>query len=335
MAETPSRRTTRKKTTPKPPPKAEPKPPAQADVKTDAAEAVTYTIDELAVTSGTPSRTIRFYQSRGLLSRPTIRRRKALYSQDHLERLKLIGTLQDRGLRIRAIQDLVQRIDRGELVLEDWLGLEEKMQASWANDEPQVFSTEELNKLIGSDRSGVIAELVRLGLLERRGTSYVASSPALLETILRMNSAGVELEVAREGVDIARRHLSRLARELVEHCYAHAGEGFGRSASPQDLGVAFEALRPHGSEVVVTVFGQEMESLLRDLVESGKATQVAARDSSRRPWVIAREAVARAFPIAEIADALTSSAESVAEVLTTSAENVANTLTVAAQSEKS
>ena len=40
-----------------------------------------------------------------------------------MERLKLIAQLQDRGLRIDAIRDLLASIDRGELDLAEWLGV--------------------------------------------------------------------------------------------------------------------------------------------------------------------------------------------------------------------
>ena len=62
----------------------------------------TLTIDELAAASRVPSRTIRFYQSRGALMAPEIRGRVAFYGKPHIERLKLIAQLQDRGLRIDA-----------------------------------------------------------------------------------------------------------------------------------------------------------------------------------------------------------------------------------------
>ncbi len=85
----------------------------------DASESETepagLTIDDLAGASKVPSRTIRFYQSKGLLPKPVIRGRVAFYDKAHLERLELIASLQDRGLRIEAIRDLVTRMDRGEL----------------------------------------------------------------------------------------------------------------------------------------------------------------------------------------------------------------------------
>ena len=84
------------------------------------------TIDELAASTRLPSRTIRFYQSKGALMPPEIRGRVAFYGQPHVERLKLIAQLQDRGLRIDAIGDLLKKIDRGELDLAEWLGVKEQ-----------------------------------------------------------------------------------------------------------------------------------------------------------------------------------------------------------------
>ena len=51
----------------------------------------TYTIDQLAAHTGVPSRTIRFYQSRGALPAPVRRGRKAYYGPTHVERLELIA----------------------------------------------------------------------------------------------------------------------------------------------------------------------------------------------------------------------------------------------------
>src|SRR5258706_16324514 len=99
-----------------------------------------YTIDELAQHSEVPSRTIRFYQSKGALPSPEIRGRTAYYGPAHVERLKLIGSLQDRGLRIRAIRDLLSQADKGELALNGWLGLEQTLQEPWANGGPPVIT---------------------------------------------------------------------------------------------------------------------------------------------------------------------------------------------------
>src|SRR6516164_7373347 len=108
-----------------------------------------YTIDELASVSRVPSRTIRFYQSRGALMPPEIRGRVAYYGQAHVDRLKLIAQLQDRGLRIDAIRVLLASIDRGELDLAEWLGVEQQVQAPWVNDKPRTVTEDQLYELAG------------------------------------------------------------------------------------------------------------------------------------------------------------------------------------------
>jgi DNA-binding transcriptional MerR regulator len=68
-----------------------------------------YRLQELVERSGLPARTIRWYQSEGLLPKPGKHGRDAVYSDEHLERLALIAELRDRGLTLVAIRDLVQR----------------------------------------------------------------------------------------------------------------------------------------------------------------------------------------------------------------------------------
>ena len=240
-------------------------------------EAREYTIDELAAETRVPSRTIRYYQSKGALQKPEIRGRKAVYSEAHRERLRLIGLLQDRGLRIKAIRDLMLRVDAGELDLDEWLGLEARIQARWQVDQPKLYAADELREMVGEGRVGVIADLVRLGVVERQGESFLAASPTILRAFLAMEAAGIELEVAQSAANIARKHLTKLSYELGEHYARHVGEGFGHSASPGDLAEAYDASRDIGQSVVHTIFGQEMEKVLRAFVESGRAASLANR----------------------------------------------------------
>ena len=242
----------------------------------DEATATEYTIDELAMATRVPSRTIRFYQSKGALPGPKIRGRVAYYGPEHVERLKLIGTLQDRGLSIRAIRDVLTQADKGELALNEWLGLEQQLQEPWANDRPRVVGEAELGELLGA-RPGALAELLRLGQLERRGDSYIIKSPALLQVALRLEAAGIDFETAAGASSILRKHLRRATAELTDHFVRRVGAGFGRDATAGDIGGAYQALRPLGQEAVRVVFAQEMERALRRLVDSGATSDLTAR----------------------------------------------------------
>jgi DNA-binding transcriptional MerR regulator len=226
-----------------------------------------YTIDELAAKARVPSRTIRFYQSRGALMAPEIRGRVAYYDEAHLERLKLIAQLQDRGLRMDAIGDLVSSIERGEVDLAEWLGVEQQMQASWANDQPRTVSESELVGLCGKPRPGVVADLVRLALVERRGDVYLVESPALLSIALKLEAAGVDLSTARAAANIVQKHVTRAVDELIELFLKRVKDGELQVSEPAKI---LESLRPLGLEAVRVIFGRAMEGGLRKLVESGK-----------------------------------------------------------------
>jgi DNA-binding transcriptional MerR regulator len=241
-----------------------------------------FTIDELATRTRVPSRTIRFYQSMGALQAPQIRGRVAYYGADHIERLKLIGSLQDRGLRIKAIRDLLHQVDKGELSLNEWLGLEQQLQEPWANDRPRVVTTAELEQLIGDARPGAIAELVRLEQVERRGDSYLVHSPALLQVALRLEAAGIDLPTGVGASQILRKYLSRATAELTAYFYKRIGDGFGRDVTAKDVTDAYKALRPLGQEAVRVVFAQEMERALRRLLDSGATAELPVKAHKKK-----------------------------------------------------
>jgi DNA-binding transcriptional MerR regulator len=243
------------------------------------AEHKEYTIDELAGIARVPSRTIRFYQSRGALMAPTIRGRVAYYGSPHVDRLALIAQLQDRGLRIDAIRDLLASIDRGELDLAEWLGVERQMQASWANDQPRTVGEDELYELAGVRRPGLIADLVRAELVERTGDVYLLRSPALLGVAMKLEAAGVELDTAAQASKLLRKHMGRAAADLVELFVDRAEAG---SLAAKDLGKLFESLRPLGNEAVRVAFGRAMERELRTLFESGKLARLKGRAKKKK-----------------------------------------------------
>jgi DNA-binding transcriptional MerR regulator len=252
-------------------------PPGAASGETPA-EAARFTIDELANVTKVPSRTIRFYQSKGALPKPTIVGRVAYYDQSHVERLEAIATLQDRGLRIHAIRDLMAQVDKGELSIHEWLGLDERLQKPWASDQPRVVSDQELADLLGGPpRPGLLKSLTRFHLIRRDGDRYYLSSPGLLRIALKLEEAGVDLETAAGGAEILQKHMGRAARDVSEYFFRRAGDGFGRDASPQDLAAAFDALRPLGMEAVELIFAHEVTKVLRELTQTGKTAAATTR----------------------------------------------------------
>jgi len=252
----------------------------------DAGSAEVFTIDELAALTKVPSRTIRFYQSRKALAPPKLKGRVAYYDRRHVERLELIASLQDRGLRINAIRDLLASMERGDVSVTEWLGLSDELTSPWGDDQPRVMTEGELLEVAGRGderaRPGLIADLERYRLIERQGDRFFVRSPTLLGISLKLEQAGVDLQTAAGSADILRKHLSKAASELARFFFDHAGSGFGRDGSPEELSQALGALRPLGVEAVQLIFSKEIERELRSLAESGRAARIPARNKRRR-----------------------------------------------------
>jgi DNA-binding transcriptional MerR regulator len=236
-------------------------------------ERTEYTIDDLAAVAGIPSRTIRFYQSRGALMSPERRGRVAYYGRPHLERLKLIAQLQDRGLRIDAIGDLVASIDRGELDLAEWFGVERQIRAPWTSDRARTLTEDELYDLCGTRRLGLLAELSRMGMIERHGDVYFVASPALLSIAMKLESIGIDLETTALASPIIRKRVGQAAAEIVNLLVDRADAG---KIAPRDL-VKLDSLQPLVLDAVRIAFGRAMEDELRELYASGRIAKVPAR----------------------------------------------------------
>jgi DNA-binding transcriptional MerR regulator len=254
-----------------------------AETETTEVNTSEYGLAELAARSGVAPRTIRFYQSQGLLPKPRRKGRDALYDDEHRERLQLVAELQDRGLTLGAIRDLLAQHNKAALSVADWLGLDQTLRGPWSHDRPRVYDEEQLRALLGDRGPGLLAALERARYLERAGdgSTWLASSPGLLEMALRLHDAGIDVELSARGRDLLRRRLARCADDLVELFAARAGAGFGGRGTLDDVGTALEALRPVARDSAGLIFSQEIERALRRLVDAGP-TAVVGRSKRRR-----------------------------------------------------
>jgi DNA-binding transcriptional MerR regulator len=227
-----------------------------------------YTVDELAVATGVPSRTIRFYQFKGVLPRPARRGRVALYDDRHIERLRLIGELQDRGLSLRAVRHLLREDSVDARLLSGCLGLGESLEKPWSDDRPQTMDQHELEDVVGVRPPGTIASLVDLGVVERvrahPAPAYRIASPGLLRVTLALQASGIDIETAVRAGEILRRCLGTAARELVDHFSRRAGRGFGRSGAADEIGASLDALRTIAGEAARLIFARQIERALRE-----------------------------------------------------------------------
>ena len=240
-----------------------------------AAEATAgvYTVDELAAAAGLPTRTLRHYQWERVLPPPERKGRVAFYADHHLQRLRLIATLQDRGLRLRAIRDALRHARRGKLSLEDWLDLGKHLRTPWSEETPLMLTEAELREHLGERPAGFVAALSRAGLVRQQGDrfplTYIVPSPGLLDIGLKLHEAGVNIETATEAAALIRKRMHRAANDLLAHFVKRTGRGFARTRSPRDVGQALATLRSVGADGVRLLFAQEMERALRTAMERG------------------------------------------------------------------
>jgi DNA-binding transcriptional MerR regulator len=245
-----------------------------------------YTIDQLASVTGVPSRTIRFYQAKGVLPAPRREGRVAMYNDSHIERLGLVADLQNRGLRLRAVRDLLRREELNGPAVQEWLGIEQQIK-EWSRDEPKLLSGQELKEMIGDQPAGVITRLIRLGIIEPHGkgveTRFMVNSPALLRVAMKLEQAGIALEISFHMYGLLHRRLAKAADEIVDYASDHVGKGFGKSDDSGDLRRAFDVLfSDHsGTEAVRLIFTREIDRAVGALLKKGRIPGARRRAAGR------------------------------------------------------
>ena len=226
-------------------------------------------LDELAERSGVSARTIRYYQSEGVLAAPRRDGRDARYNPGHLERLELIAELQERGLKLEAIKSLLSRAGKRSSVSE-WLGIDEALRASWTDDQPANMTLAEVHERLGRRPRRLVGELVDAGLLVRQDNgSFVAPSDAMLDLTLRLLDASVTIDVAGRAANLLRRRLAQAADDLVKLFDAETGRSFAGEGAPEEVAAALDALRPVAIDAAGLILAQELERALRHLATTG------------------------------------------------------------------
>lgn len=149
-----------------------------------------WTVDELAQRSGVPVRTIREYQTMGLLHPPRRVGRVGRYGISHLRRLQLIARLQERGYSLAGIGDLLAAW-RGGSALTEILGLEPDQLVHV--DEPGAAVTlEALAEILPSLVPDRLEELLATGLVERCAPDRLCMpSPSLVQLAADLARTGM------------------------------------------------------------------------------------------------------------------------------------------------
>ena len=208
----------------------------------------TLTIEQVAAEAQLPVSTLRMYQHRGLLAPPEKRGRVGYYGPDHLDRLRLIAELQERGFSLASIKELADGLERGRS-LNDVLGLSTE-RSVWAAEEPAVVDPADLVARFGAETitPELLQRTVEVGLVELTDDGQLrVMSPRFLEIGTQLGALGIPMgEVIDEYVvlraatdDIAARFTAVFERNLWQPLTADgvsAAHVASISASLEQLG---------------------------------------------------------------------------------------------------
>jgi DNA-binding transcriptional MerR regulator len=174
-----------------------------------------WSVDQLAAHAGLPVRTIREYQTLGIVPAPRRVGRVGLYGTAHLRRLELIGQLKDRGYSLAGIGDLLGNwragADLGEV-----LGLEPDQLVHI--DEPGAPST--LNDLAHL-LPGLVPEhldaLTAAGVIEPAvDGSVCVPSPSALQLARDALAAGIAPDQVVALLDVLGAAADQIAAQVVD-----------------------------------------------------------------------------------------------------------------------
>jgi DNA-binding transcriptional MerR regulator len=238
-----------------------------------------YSLEELAGASGVPARTIRFYRQCNLIGAPQREGRRAYYQAEHLERLRTIVELRDRGFGLDAIAKILDDPDRARADLPRVLQMSDELRAPWIDDRSATMTELELLEVLGTQRRSVIDMLTKWEIATTTTPgAYHVPSVATLELMGELLAAGIHEELAYVSYQAIRRHMAELARELLDVYSSATAAAMAAEFTLDEIGLAFRQLRPIARQAVQIVFAHQIERAVADFVEQGGLIDIRTRD---------------------------------------------------------
>lgn len=248
-----------------------------------------YEVADLARTAGVSVDTIRFYQTGGLLPLPGKSGRKAVYGEEHVERLRLIRSMAAKGLSLKAIRLLLMRDPSEHTDTALLAALEDE------TDGP-AFSGEELAAQLGVP-AALIRSVEEAGLAEGQEAAdgrrrYTEGDLAAAKGAIRLLSYGFPLT---RLLTLAVRHdraIRKTCDSAIDLFDDHVRKRRTREEeNGEDVARAFRELLPVVTAIVAHHFQRVLVNrALRRLKQKGDATtlsfalKVASRTKLKVSW---------------------------------------------------
>jgi DNA-binding transcriptional MerR regulator len=243
-------------------------------------------IGELAAATGTTVDTVRFYQAKGLLPPPRRQGRAALYSDDHVEQLRRIRDLKEKGFTLASIKRLLDGVmDEADVKLAETL-------VSERGRTGRLLTLEQLAQQTGISPA-LVEAVEREGLIEPVDDDgrklYTEADAVALSRGLELVSAGLPLS---ELLALAREHdrvMRTVAQRAVDVFIRYVREPVISGSTPkqesaQKLIDAFNTMLPATADLVARHFERLLirEGLARLAQDGDEAGLKAVRTEAGR-----------------------------------------------------
>jgi len=224
------------------------------------------TIDELARAAGTPTSTVRMYRQRGLLHEGRKAGRMRLYDDTHVERLRLVADLQERGFSLAAIRELVDTWAAGRGI-EDVLGIDP---VGGLDATTPTLAADELASLFpgGFEDAALLQRAVDLGLVSPEGDRFRIADPRFTEVGRTVLGQGVPLAEVLDLYAEVKAATDALAARFVALAEDHVWAPFAAAGHPPaELARVVQAvtlMRPLATTLVTGALERSVEQAARD-----------------------------------------------------------------------
>jgi DNA-binding transcriptional MerR regulator len=246
------------------------------------------TIDDLAATTGVSSRSIRYYQTRGLLPAPRVKGRQGFYDERHVERLALINELQEEGLNLQAIGWLLG--GGGGVDSDELRRLKRAVLDGWVSDVPVAISAKDLAKAMALRewQEETAERAVRLKLLERVAPpegeedgegSYRILLPSVLAAGGELADMGLPVDRMLDVLEVMREHAEAVAESYVQifdEAVLAPWDARGRPDGEwAQITKAVDRIRPLAGEALLATFRQVMADVIAEHLQHSLPTDEA------------------------------------------------------------
>ena len=191
------------------------------------------TVEELARQFELPVSTLRMYQHRGLLPPPERRGRVGFDGAEHVTRLRMLTTLQERGFSLASIKQLLDGWEQGQ-TLDGVLGLGAD-DSIWAREEPAVVTPEELAARFPADAvtPELVQQAIAMGLVALRPDGAIeVTSPRFLEIGSNLVGLGVPADAVLAEFAVLQETMAGVAERFTDLFRSHIWAGLAASPQP-------------------------------------------------------------------------------------------------------